>query len=250
MFKQYRKLFLVAALIGWISNDAFAVSYVPTPIEKMIQNSDLIVIGTVVNTESETDKSGIVWRRTTLEVNEVMKSKVGEIPRTIELTTGDGTTDYLVDFRPVFTVGKRVLSLMVERDGTYYGMGLRGKLDVAEDKIGGTSATVAEYRTAIGRIVENTSTDFDVEFPTDDQLKTREVGRAGKALTLYQGGAFNSSGNDHYDPPLNVTFNVNESDAVDEDDNAISCGDLKTALGQAVDYWNDVKDACQLFDCN
>ena len=169
MLRRQRILLLVMTLLASISKDGFPISYVPIPIEELIRDANLIVIGTVIDTYPETDQYGIIWSRTTLEVEEILKTNKARVPATVELATGDGTTDYLTKYRAVFEVGKKVLALLVERDGRYYGMGLRGKLDVNGDMIEGTDATVVDYKEAIARVVDTPSTArFDAEFPTDD----------------------------------------------------------------------------------
>lgn len=105
----------------------FAETYESQPIEAMIEQSDLVVIGTVEKTSVyDENETGDVRRETTIRIQEFIKGGANDTRETIVVDHFEGAPgsngleiEEYSDFRPVFTLGEQALFLLVRRGDIY-----------------------------------------------------------------------------------------------------------------------------------
>lgn len=258
--KRQMQLTIVGALLLLVGPvPHFAETYESQPIEAMIEQSDLVVIGTVEKTSVYGENgTGDVRRETTIRIQEFIKGGGNDTRATVVVDHFEGvprSTGVEVEqysyFRPVFTLGEQALFLLVRRGDRYQVTGsFRGKIDLIGDTVAGTSTNVTDFKEAIKRVASKQNSTLGVEMvPIEYQLdKVRAASgkRAAKATSVrgyHLGGQFYADTySRHHPPPLTITFHINPDGAIDKDGNAISFSDLRTAMNACVAEWNRIED--------
>ena len=118
--KWQMQLIIVTLLILVGSVPHFAATYEPQPVETMIEESDLVVIGMVEKTSIYENEKGDVRRKTTISIKEVIKGGDKDIGETIIVdhrkgTSGSkgGAVEQYFYFRPIFTLGEQTLLMLL-----------------------------------------------------------------------------------------------------------------------------------------
>lgn len=160
---------------------SFSETYEPIPIEKMIDKSDLIVVGKVTDTYTKMDARGDHLRYSTIRVQEVVKSDVKHIGELIVVESlegwggKEGEVAQLSDFRPRFEKGQHVLVFLLVKSNGYYEVtgSFRGKLDVKEGMIQGTEASLGAFVQEIQAVADGRSSRFGLKMPSMEyQMKS------------------------------------------------------------------------------
>ena len=256
--KRQMQLIIVTLLILVGSVPHFAATYEPQPVETMIEESDLVVIGMVEKTSVYENEKGDVRRKTTISIKEVIKGGDKDIGETIivdhrEGTSGSkgGAVEQYFYFRPIFTLGEQTLLMLLSRGDTYEVAGaFRGKIDIIGDKIGGIDTNLTAFKEAIKRVDRKEVSQLEVEMvPIEYQLdKVRAASgkRAAKATSgngSHLNGQFYAQIGYRHHPPLHaITFHINPDGAIDGNGNPIPFSDLKTAMDACVAEWNSIED--------
>ena len=256
--KRQMQLIIVTLLILVGPVPHFAETYEPQPVETMIEESDLVVIGMVEKTSIYENEEGDVRRKTTISIKEVIKGGNKDIGETIivdhlEGTPGSkgGAVEQYSYFRPIFTLGEQTLLMLLSRGDIYEVTGaFRGKIDIIGDKVEGIDTNLTAFKEAIKRVDRKEVSQLEVDMvPIEYQLdKVRAASgkRAAKATSVsgsHLGGQFSAYIRyRHHPPPLAITFHINPDGAIDGNGNPIPFSDLKTAMDACVAEWNSIED--------
>ena len=256
--KQQMQLTIVTLLILVGSVPHFAETYEPQPIETMIEESDLVVLGMVEKTSVYENEKGDVRRKTTIRIKEVITGGDKDIGETIIVDHLEGTprskggaVEQYSYFRPIFTLGEQTLLLLLSRGDTYEVTGaFRGKIDIIGDKVEGIDTHLTAFKEAIKRVDRKEVSQLEVEMvPIEYQLdKVRAASgkRAAKAASVngshLNGQFYAQIGYRHHPPLLAITFHINPDGAIDGNGNPIPFSDLKTAMEDCVAEWNSIED--------
>ena len=169
--KRQMQLIIVTLLILVGSVPHFAETYEPQPVETMIEESDLVVIGMVEKTSIYENEEGDVRRKTTISIKEVIKGgdkDIGEIIIVdhLEGTPGSkgGAVEQYSYFRPIFTLGEQTLLMLLSRGDIYEVTGaFRGKIDIIGDKVEGIDTNLTAFKEAIKRVDRKEVSQLEVE---------------------------------------------------------------------------------------
>ncbi|MCY3789547.1 MAG: T9SS type A sorting domain-containing protein [Gemmatimonadetes bacterium] len=237
----------------------FAETYEAQPIEAMIEQSDLVVIGTVEKTSVyDENGTGDVRRETTIRIQEFIKGGGNDTRTTVVVDHFEGSpgsnglaTEEYSDFRPVFIQGEQALFLLVRRGDRYQVTGdFRGKIDLIGDTVAGTSTNVTDFKEAIKRVDSKQNSTLGVQMvPIEYQLAKvraasgKRAAKATSAVGYHLDGQFYAvTSARHHPPPLTITFHINPDGAIDKDGNPIPFSDLRTAMNACVAEWNRIED--------
>jgi hypothetical protein len=195
----------------------FAATYEPEPIETMIKKSDLIVIGTVDSTSVYAGEKGDAIRRMTIRIQETIKPGATDIGETIVVEhleglpgPNEGEIQQFAYFRPIFAPAQQVLLLLLSKGDTYEVTGsFRGKLDIIQEMVAGTSTALADFKNAIKRVDRKEVSKLEVDMvPIEHQLDAvrpsgeRAAGKVASIRGYHLGGQFYASVNNRHYPPL------------------------------------------------
>ena len=250
--------FMVPLLLLVGSAPHFAETYEPQPVETMIEESDLVVIGMVEKTSVYENEKGDVRRETTISIKEFIKGGDKDIGETIivdhlEETPGSkgGAVEHYFYFRPIFTLGEQTLLMLLSRGDTYEVSGaFRGKIDIIGDKVEGIDANLTDFKEAIKRVDRKEVSQLEVEMvPIEyqlDKVRAAREKRAAKATSRngshLNGQFYAQIGYRHHPPLHSITFHINPDGAIDGNGNPIPFSDLKTAMDACVAQWNSIED--------
>ena len=226
-----------------------AESYEPQPIETLIQESDLIVIGRVEKTSVYEDKRGDGIRRTTLRIQEIIKGDkaIGEtivVEHFEGVLSKAGEIEEYSSIRPIFTSGAQTLLLLNRFEDTYAVAGaFRGKIDIIEGRVAGTDVAVADLKAAIKRVDRKEVSKLEVDISAQASDPDDCVQRGGQYHLDGQFCAATDGRYRHHPPPLTITFHINPSGAIDGDGDPIPFNELKAAMDSCVVKWNRLEDS-------
>ncbi len=257
--KRQMQLTIVALLLLVGPRPHFAATYEPQPIETMIEQSDLVVIGTVEKTSVyDANETGDARRKTTIRIQEVIKGGANDTRETIVVDhlegapgSREGEIEQYSYFRPIFTLGEQAILFLSIKGDIYEVTGaFRGKIDIIGDKVAGTGTNVTDFKEAIKRVDRKENSTLGVEMvPIEyqlDKVSAASGKRAAKASSIYGkhlNGQFHAYTNSRqHPPPLTITFHINPDGAIDGDGNAIPFSDLRTAMNACVAEWNRIED--------
>ena len=236
----------------------FAETYETQPIETMIEESDLVVIGTVEKTSVYENEKGDARRETTISIKEIIKGGDKDIGETIVVEHFEGTLEskggeieHYSYFRPIFTLGEKALLLLLRRGDIYEVTGaFRGKIDITGGKVAGIDTKLSDFKEAIKRVDRKEVSQFEVDMvPIEyqlDKVSAASGKRAAKVTSIYGkhlDGQFHAyTYSRQHPPPLTITFHINPDGAVDGNGDPIPFSDLRTAMNACVAEWNRIED--------
>ena len=185
------KLVLLLFAITLVSTYAFGIVE-KLSIEELTKQANLIVMGTVVSTESQWEYvSGGGQRIFTyvyIDVEKYIKGLGGEL---IDLKVPGGTVDEITEWvsdTPQFTEGERVIVFLRYEFFQVVGWN-QGKFTIKDDKVAGLEVPVDEFITMIQKIDEESLLGLRDVLPTDIkqaeiQLESEETPDIGEPISV------------------------------------------------------------------
>ncbi|MBT4484010.1 MAG: hypothetical protein HOC71_10085 [Candidatus Latescibacteria bacterium] len=240
-------LFLIVFCL--CSSFVFADQFEDMPLEMMIDKSECIISGKVLEKIETIFSNGEQYEISLIGVNRIIMSNI-QLPEKIKVRVYRGSTLYdqivMNNFRPKLSNKEEVILFLHNFNGNSYEVynDFRGKLEITSGKIDGTPFTINEFCESIEEYSLNKKMPLSVNMPDityhfrKELYSTAKTAHFGKHLSGQFSGAVPPSPN--YSLPISITFIVNPDSAYNYEGDSISFDDIVDAVDLCCIEWNNV----------
>ncbi|HDY90039.1 MAG TPA: matrixin family metalloprotease, partial [bacterium] len=245
-----------------ISLFSFSYSYADSPyvvwdmfeaFESKLLRSDIIIVGEVKDSFTkrivDNGEEKLV-RYSTVVIEEVIYSTIPQMEKEIVVETlesyySNGSMEPLIYIPPHFTIGKRILALMVKEGGKYKLLqDVYGKFDIINNTVAHCGAPLDVFINEIREVTQSKSDKFKVKYPSF-YIQYRPTGVAKVAAVhedLHSLEFRASEGYCYDDNPHQIQFKINPTDANDGNGNPIGFAKLHQYVTSACSMWSAIDD--------
>lgn len=223
-----------------------AHDYLVQSLESIIQRSEIIVEGQIVELRTEVNRHNTTVEVITITIHEIVHGQFEDKTIMLSLTR----LPYEDPNRPLFPYfekGENVILHLKKIDDNWIPLGHnQGKFSIIDSKIGQSNISADEFKISIKEVATGKT----------DSILVPKAARAGildhgpGAGTPKLDGEFHLIDNPlRYGPTSGViTLRINPAGAVDENDNPLSFQEVRAAIERAVDTWNNVSQSHTTFE--
>lgn len=218
----------------------YADTYEPKAMTELIEESDLIILGEVIDSQvSRKENSTVIFRLSTIHISESVKGKyVNDFITVKSLECISRDEDIFENrLKTIFIIGETVVLFINKINDEYYLNGqFQGKFVIENNFLKGTSILLTNFLSEIVNCCQNHQFNIPVTPPLSNSINnyTSKIAHTGYHLN----GEFYADVSKSSYPNINIIVDVDPSGANDINDNPLSFNDLQDSIQDVFDAWH------------